>query len=67
MITVTNAANKAKADIYPHQIFGFTHSEGLQCTVIITVQGGQFPVLETKETILELIRKQKVSLAPKEG
>lgn len=62
-ITVTNAANGSSAEIYTHKIFGYTWSTALQCTVLISTEGAQFPVKETKEEIKEKIKAQKITKA----
>lgn len=58
MITVTNAQNRQQAEIFPEKIFGLSYSESLKATILISIGGAQFPVLESKEAILELINNQ---------
>lgn len=61
MIEVTNAVNGQKALIFPNKIFGLSASDKLEATILISGEGGQFAVKETKEQILELIKKTKVT------
>lgn len=65
MIEVTNATTKQKAFIFPNKIFGISESKSMECTLLISGDGGQFPILETKDEVLKLIKKQKITSTAK--
>lgn len=61
MITVTHATTGQEAEVFPNKIFAITTSDSMKCTILITGEGGQFPINETKDEVLKLIKKQKIT------
>lgn len=60
-VPVTHATTGTKVDIVVGKIFGLAYSENLGHTIIISGEGGQYPVKEDKKEILALIRKNKLT------
>jgi hypothetical protein len=58
-IELTHANTKKKADIIKTKIFAVMESDSMKCTMVISTEGGAFPVIETKEYITNLLEEDE--------